>query len=254
MSQFKLSLIAIVTLLASLSCGGGGGGGEASGNVVTGGQGGQVVVETEAIQAAEAQRDSSEAEEEPETLSAENVDVEELNTESDEEVEEEEIDVATAEEDPLDGLLNALSVFQSCLEDEGFEFIGAPGQPGPDGETADPSSFTPDYLQALQKCATESNILESFQAFGEAQANLTTEQIEALNFGLPTFGECLERLGWTVGELIPDERGALSFGANGAGLTPPEDSEGLFPVDDINNCRQEATEYTEANYVADDEG
>ena len=253
MSQFKLSLIAIVTLLASLSCGGGGTGGEASGNVVVGGQGGQVVVETEAIQAAEAQRDSNEAEDEPETLSAETVDVEELNTESDEEAEEE-IDVATAEEDPLDGLLNALSVFQNCLDDEGFEFIGAPGQPGPDGETADPSSFTPDYLQALQKCATESNILESFQAFGEAQANLTTEQIEALNFGLPTFGECLERLGWTVGELIPDERGALSFGANGAGLTPPEDSEGLFPVDDINTCRQEATEYTEANYVADDEG
>ena len=78
-----------------------------------------------------------------------------------EEEAEDDIEVSEAEEDPLDGLLNAVATFQGCLEDDGFEFIGAPGQPGPDGETVDPSEFTPEYLGALQKCATESNLTSS---------------------------------------------------------------------------------------------
>ena len=45
------------------------------------------------------------------------------------------IDVATADEDPLDNLLNTVAQFQGCLENDGFEFIGAPGQPGPAGQT-----------------------------------------------------------------------------------------------------------------------
>ncbi|MDP6145535.1 MAG: hypothetical protein QF596_07180 [Acidimicrobiales bacterium] len=250
MNRFRLSFLAITFLLSSLACGGGGGGNDETGNVAVGGQGGQVVVNTDAVEAAETQRDNDE---EPEALSVEDVEVEELNTESEEEAEEDGIEVATAEEDPLDGLLNAVSKFQGCLEDEGFEFIGAPGQPGPDGETVDPSEFEDGYLQALQKCATESNILESFTAFSEAQANLTPEEIAQLNFGIPVFGECLERLGWEVGEIVPDERGALGFGANGSGLTPPEDSDGIFPTDDINSCRQESTTYVQENYVTDED-
>lgn len=249
MNRFKLSFLTIVVVLASLACGGGGSG-EESGNAVVI-ESAKVVINTEAVETAETQEDSNS--EEAETLSVEDVEVEELNTESTEAEEEEAIDVASAEEDPLDGLLNAVAKFQGCLDDDGVEFIGAPGQPGPDGETVDPSAFTPEYLQSLQKCATQSNILDSFAAFGEAQANLTPEDIAQLNFGIPVFGECLERLGWEVGEIVPDERGALGFGANGSGLTPPDDSEGIFPTDDINNCRQESTKYVEENYVADEE-
>ncbi|MEC7844835.1 MAG: hypothetical protein VX594_05600 [Actinomycetota bacterium] len=249
MNRFKLCFLTVVFVLSSLACGGGGSN-EESGNAVVI-ESAKVVINTEAVEPAETQEDNSS--EEAETLSVEDVEVEELNTESEEAEEEEGIDVATAEEDPLDGLLNAVAKFQGCLDDDGVEFIGAPGQPGPDGETVDPSAFTPEYLQSLQKCATQSNILESFQAFGEAQANLTPEEIAQLNFGIPVFGECLERLGWEVGEIVPDERGALGFGQNGSGLTPPEDSDGIFPTDDINSCRQESTTYVQENYVADED-
>ena len=249
MNRFKLCFLTVVFVLSSLACGGGGSD-EESGNAVVI-ESAQVVINTEAVEPAEAQEENSN--EEAETLSVEDVEVEELNTESEETTEEDGIDVATAEEDPLDGLLNAVSQFQGCLDDDGVEFIGAPGQPGPDGEAVDPSAFTPEYLQSLQKCATQSNILESFQAFGEAQANLTPEEIAQLNFGIPVFGECLERLGWEVGEIVPDERGALGFGSNGSGLTPPDDSDGIFPTDDINTCRQESTTYVQENYVADED-
>ena len=249
MNRFKLCFLTVVFVLSSLACGGGGSNEEPGNAVVI--ESAKVVINTEAVEPAETQEDNSS--EEAETLSVEDVEVEELNTESEEAEEEEGIDVATAEEDPLDGLLNAVAKFQGCLDDDGVEFIGAPGQPGPDGETVAPSAFTPEYLQSLQKCATQSNILESFQAFGEAQANLTPEEIAQLNFGIPVFGECLERLGWEVGEIVPDERGALGFGQNGSGLTPPEDSDGIFPTDDINSCRQESTTYVQENYVADED-
>ena len=248
MNRFKLCFLTVVVVLSSLACGGGSSGDESGNAVVI--ESAKVVINTEAVEQAETQESSGE---EAATLSVEDVEVEELNTESEEVVEEEGIDVATAEEDPLDGLLNAVAKFQGCLDDDGVEFIGAPGQPGDDGEVPDLSAFSNEYLQALQKCATQSNILESFTAFGEAQANLTPEDIAQLNFGIPVFGECLERLGWEVGEIVPDERGALGFGANGSGLTPPENSDGIFPTEDINNCRQESTAYVEENYVADEE-
>ncbi len=251
----KASLLVIGFISVVLAaCGGGGSSGGNDEGTVVGVQGGTKVVAEDVIAEAQEQRANNEDEgSEEQTLSVEDVEVEELNEAPTEEEAEEDIEVSEAEEDPLDGLLNAVATFQGCLEDEGVEFIGAPGQPGPDGETVDPSEFTPEYLGALQTCATQSNILESFQNFSEAQENLTPEQITALNFGLPTFGECLERLGWEVGELVPDSRGALSFGENGTGLTPPEENEDIFPIDDINTCRQEATAYTEANYVPEDE-
>ncbi len=246
-------LIIGVISVVLVACGGGSSGGNDEETVV-GVQGGTQVVADDVIAEAQEQRESNQDEEsQEETLSVEDVEVEELNETPVEEPEEDDIEVSESEEDPLDGLLNAVATFQGCLDDDGFEFIGAPGQPGPDGETVDPSEFDQEYLQALQTCAVESNILESFTSFSEAQANLTPEEITQLNFGLPTFGECLERLGWEVGELVPDERGALSFGTQGTGLTPPEDSDGIFPIDDINACRQEATTYTQENYVAEEE-
>jgi len=241
-------------LLIPLACGGGGSGDTDEGTVVVGGQGGQQVVDSDVIADAQEQRASNEeGESQAETLSVEDVEVEELNETPAEETEEDDIEVSESEEDPLDNLLNAVSIFQSCLDDEGFEFIGAPGQPGPDGETVDPSEFDQGYLQALQKCAVESNILESFTSFSEAQANLTPEDIAQLNFGIPVFKECMERLGWEVDDLVPDERGQLGFGTTGTGLTPPEGTEGLLNTDDINECRQEATTYTQENYVAEEE-
>ena len=148
--------------------------------------------------------------------------------------------------------MNALSVFTTCIEEEGFEFVGVPGQPGPDGQVLNPEDIEPGYIEALQKCATESNILESFQTYSDAQANLTTEQIAEINFGIPVFQECMDRLGWEVQEPIPNERGLLEFGQNGTGLTPPEGTDDLDP-EDIGTCRSEAQDYTAENYVAEEE-
>ena len=249
----SLSLLMLLAFVC-ISCGGGSD--SSSGATIEGVQGGQQVVSQEIIEAAQAQRDTKgetveEIAEEVGVLSVEGVEVEELVTEI-EEVVEEEIDVATAEEDPLEGILNALSVFTTCIEEEGFEFVGVPGQPGPDGQVLDPADIEPGYIEALQKCATESNILESFQTYSDAQANLTTEQIAEINFGIPVFQECMERLGWEVQEPIPNERGLLEFGQNGTGLTPPEGTDDLDP-EDIGTCRSEAQDYTAENYVAEEE-
>ena len=119
-----IGLTLLISLIA-ISCGGES---SESTNVIIG-QGGQVVIDTDAVKAAEdKQADASSG---TETLSVEDVDVEELNTETEVVEEEDGIDVATADEDPLDNLLNTVAQFQGCLEDDGFEFIGAPGQLSP---------------------------------------------------------------------------------------------------------------------------
>lgn len=147
--------------------------------------------------------------------------------------------VAEAEEDELDSLLNSLTVFNDCLSADGFEFIGAPGI---DGATAD--QFEEPYLASLGKCATASNVVEALENFGAAQENRTPEEIAAFNFGLPVFRDCMIGRGWTVGELVPDERGALTFGN---ALTPPAGTDG-FGTDDVAECRLEAEQYVADNY------
>ncbi|MBG02013.1 MAG: hypothetical protein CL470_07065, partial [Acidimicrobiaceae bacterium] len=113
------------------ACGGGSSDGGEEGTVV-GVQGGTQVVASDVIAEAQEQRESNQDEDsEAQTLSVEDVEVEELNEAPAQEDEEEDIEVSESEEDPLDGLLNAVATFQGCLEDDGFEFIGAPGQPGP---------------------------------------------------------------------------------------------------------------------------
>ncbi|MEM7287113.1 MAG: hypothetical protein AAF480_12235 [Actinomycetota bacterium] len=242
-----ISIAAALAIVAT-ACGGGGDsdGGSSQGTI----QGDTVVVDEDQLAAARAELEAEQEGDEPEIASAAETDLEELSDDGgsgDEGDGEDEIAVAEAEEDELDGLLNAVTIFNQCLDDEGYEFVGAPGQDG-----VNPDDFEQGYLQALGACAAESNIVESLQAFGEAQANLTPEEIAENNFGLPVFKECMEDLGWTVGELIPDERGALTFGGDGgAGLTPPDGQEAL-DLDDVNTCRLEAENYVAENYVAEE--
>lgn len=151
--------------------------------------------------------------------------------------------VAEAEADELDSLLNALTVFNTCLADDGFEYIGAPGIGGSTGE-----EFDEPYLQALGKCATASNVVEALQGYGSALDERTPEEIAAFNFGLPVFRECMIARGWTVGELVPDERGALGFGT---ALEPPPGTDG-FGTDDVSDCRAEAEQYVDDNFDASD--
>lgn len=242
-----VALVTAVVMVAAACGGGDSEGGTSQGTI----QGDTVVVDEDQLAAARAELDAEEEGEEPEIASAAETDVDALadgGDSGDDGEDEDGIEVAEAEEDELDGLLNAVTLFNQCLDDEGYEFIGAPGQ---DGLGAD--DFEQGYLQALGACAAESNIVASLQAFGEAQANLTPEEIAENNFGLPTFKACMEGLGWTVAELVPDERGALGFGGAGAGagLTPPEGQEAL-DLDDVNTCRLETEAYVAENYVADE--
>ena len=248
--RWRHRLVAMVATLAVVgaACGGGDGDGGSSEATI---QGETIVVDEEQLAAARAELDAED--DEPELASAAESNLGDENDDAGADGDtadgsDDEIEVAEAEEDELDGLLNAVTVFNACLDDEGFEFIGAPGQ---DGAGAD--EFEQPYLQALGACAAESNIVASLQAFGEAQANLTPEEIAENNFGLPFFKECMEGLGWTVAELVPDERGALGFGGAGAGtgLTPP-DGQSALDLDDVNTCRLETEAYVEANYVADE--
>jgi len=153
-----------------------------------------------------------------------------------------EIEVAEAEEDELDGVLNSLTMFNNCLADDGYEFIGAPGI---GDATAD--EFEEPYLASLGKCATSSDILNSFDAYSSAQENRTPEEVAQTNYGLPIFRDCMIALGWDVGELVPDEKGALGFGGV---LNPPDDADG-FATEDVSDCRLEAEQYVADNYESD---
>lgn len=238
--------IAMVAAFVASACGGGDGDeGTSQGTI----QGDTVVVDQDQLAEARAELEAEEEGDEPELASASESGLDESTDTGDgeDEADEDEIEVAEAEEDELDGLLNSVTIFNQCLDDEGYEFMGAPGQ---DGAVVD--DFEQGYLQALGACAAESNIVASLQAFGEAQANLTPEEIAENNFGLPFFKECMEGLGWTVGDLVPDERGALGFGGDGgAGLTPP-DGQSALDLDDVNTCRLETETYVAENYVADE--
>ena len=237
-------LIAIVVVGAA--CGGGDGDeGTSQGTI----QGETIVVDQEELAAARAELDAAAEGDEPQIASAAETDVDALadDAEATDGENDDDIEVAEADEDELDGLPNAVTTFTQCLDDEGFEFEGVPGQ---DGATA--ADFDQAYLQALGACAAESDIVASLEAFGEAQANLTPEEIAQTNFGLPIFKECLEDLGWTVGDLVPDERGALGFdGGVGGGLQPPDGTDDL-DFDDVGQCRQEAETHVAENYQPED--
>ena len=146
--------------------------------------------------------------------------------------------IPLAEDDtpPIVGLLEAFQVFSGCLGDEGFAFVGAPGQNG-----ATPDDFEPAYMQALQLCAAESNIVQAIANSQAADAELTADEIEDRNGAFLVFVPCLELRGWTVDEIVPNERGLLQAGQNNGGLTPPPGVE-FFDSNDIAECIQEASE------------
>lgn len=244
----RMTAAVVLAVLTLGACGGGDGDEGTSATI----EGDQVVVDPDAVAAA---RDELENDDEAEPLSADDVETDDGSSRTDDAAgeggeDDDGIEVAEAEEDELDGLLNSLTLFNQCLADEGYEFIGAPGFGGGTAE-----EFEPDYLAALGACATESDILAASEGFADAQANLTPEEIELNNLGLPVFRDCMIGLGWEVGELVPDERGALGFDTSdgSVGLTPPGGG-GLadFSADDIETCRREAEQFVSEN--ADVEG
>lgn len=151
------------------------------------------------------------------------------------EVDEDAIPLAEDDQPAVLGLLDAFDKFSECLDGDGFDFQGAPGQ---QGQTAE--DFDPAYLQSLQKCAAESNILQAIQASAAESATLEPEEIEERNQGYLIFEECLRDRGWEVGAAEPDQYGVL--GPSGGGFEPP-DGQTVVDSPDIRECASEGVQY-----------
>jgi len=134
-------------------------------------------------------------------------------------------------------LFQAVGVFQSCLDAEGYEFIGIPFQ-----EETDPEAPVNQqaYIDALVACAARSQIQERLAEADEAQADLTPEEIEGQNRQFIAFRDCMIGRGWGIPEPVPNEQGLLfsGFGSTTSWVAPPGES--LTSSDDVGECTGEA--------------
>lgn len=139
------------------------------------------------------------------------------------------------------GLLDALDAFNTCLDGEGYTFIGLPGE----GEPTDPRN-DPAYGQALATCAARSGIVQALRATETENADLTPDQIESRNRAYLAWRECMIGRGWQVPEPVPDANGLLGGnlqGGDGGGLQPPP-GESLLASDDLRECAEGAADET----------
>ena len=146
--------------------------------------------------------------------------------------------IPLAEEDINPGLklMDALGGFNSCLAEEGFEFMGLPNEEAGAGALVN----SPDYLEALGLCNSRTGIGDAFQEFQAARSDLTPQQIREDNEDFILLTECLRQKGWTIGELLPDENGLLGPGGSF------QSSGGEINTDEIRDC------VSELNLAADD--
>jgi hypothetical protein len=139
--------------------------------------------------------------------------------------------------DPGEALFEAVGVFQSCLDAEGYEFIGIPFQEETDPEA--PVNQQP-YIDALVACAARSQIQERIAEADAAQADLTPEEIEDQNRQFIAFRDCMVGRGWGIPDPVPNEQGLLfgGFGSTTSWVAPPGES--LTSSDDVGECSSEA--------------
>ncbi|MEO0494405.1 MAG: hypothetical protein AAF081_13435 [Actinomycetota bacterium] len=218
--------IAALALIAT-ACGGGTGD-DASGEVTLR-SAGEIAVDADAV----ATTTTTEAVASGGAGAAEDVD----NASDDPDTAESTTTLPQEEVDPGEALFQAVGVFQSCLDAEGYEFLGIPGQASTDPEA--PVNQQP-YIDALIACAARSQIQERIAAADAAQADLTPEEIEDQNRQFVGFRDCMIGRGWTIPEPVPDERGLLfgGLGATSAWVGPP--GEDIASSDDVGECTTEA--------------
>ena len=139
--------------------------------------------------------------------------------------------------DPGEALFEAVGVFQSCLDAEGYEFIGIPFQEETDPEA--PVNQQP-YIDALVACAARSQIQERLAEADAARADLTAEEVENQNRQFIAFRDCMVGRGWGIPEPVPNEQGLLfgGFASTTSWVAPPGES--LTTSDDLGECQSEA--------------
>ena len=142
------------------------------------------------------------------------------------------VPVAEGEEGPaIIRLGSAWTAFRECIKGAGFGDEALPTS------TEDAQDLDPAYLDALGRCNNETGIVEAFQAFQAESENLDPDQIEQMNSGIIAFRECIVRRGWEMGELTPNENGAL-FPSSGA----PEPPAGHDSQRDYKDCAKVGTD------------
>ncbi|MEM9464998.1 MAG: hypothetical protein AAGA90_06480 [Actinomycetota bacterium] len=134
-----------------------------------------------------------------------------------------------------EALFEAVSVFQSCLDAEGYEFIGIP-----DPTLGDVPQNAQPYIDALIACAARSQVQERLAEADAAQADLTPEEVEEQNRQYVAFRDCMIGRGWNIPDPVPNEYGLLfpGFAAAAAWEGPP--GEDIAQTDDVGDCTSEA--------------
>ncbi len=128
-------------------------------------------------------------------------------------------------------LMDALDTFNSCLDSEGWSFIGLPDP----AAGADEPVNSPDYLAALILCNSRSSIADTFQEFQTSRQELDPDEIREQNEEFIELTECLRGRGWQVGDLVPDENGLLNPGGE---FSSPD---GTIDTDEIRTCVSEVS-------------
>ena len=98
----------------------------------------------------------------------------------------------------------ALTVFNTCLGEAGYIFVGLPGQ------SDDPIAAEPQYLGALISCNNESGIGNILSEQNTRQEDLSAEQKTAINESGRKVFECIIDRGWDLGDLVPNQNGILT--------------------------------------------
>jgi len=130
----------------------------------------------------------------------------------------------------------AVEEFSSCLDADGFTFIGVPDA----ALGADDPVNQPAYLEALGACAARSQILEKIQAADAERAELSPAEIEESNRTYLIFRDCMVGRGWKIPEPTPDETGLLFAGYQAAASWQPPPGEAIADSDDVDECAEQA--------------
>ena len=134
-----------------------------------------------------------------------------------------------------EALFEAVGIFQSCLDAEGYEFIGVP-----DPSLGDVPQNAQPYIDALIACAARSQIQERLAAADAAQADLTPEEVEEQNRQYVAFRDCMVGRGWDIPDPVPNEFGLLFPGFQAAAAWQGPPGEDIANTDDVGECTSEA--------------
>ena len=214
------ALIAVVTLAGAC----GGGSDEASGGVVLRTQGDIAVDQDEVADTTTSVAGAADDEAEP---AADDASAETETTTS--------TTLPQEEETAGEALFTAIGVFQSCLDANGYEFIGLPDPSNPDA----PQNAQA-YIDALIDCAARSQIQERLAEADAAQVDLTPEEVETQNRQYVAFRECMIGRGWDIPDPVPNEYGLLFPGFQAAASWEGPPGEDITSTDDVGECTDTA--------------